>query len=418
MQIVRKDGSIGICEATIRTLQDSENKLIAYVCAIRDITDRKRTEEALRQSEERYRQLVENAPDAIYVNHDWKIVYANSAAAQLLGAHSPQDLLGRDVLPLFDPAYWEVIRARSKSMFAEWSAAPLLEERIVRLDGSRVDVEVVAAPCVYNGAPSSQVMLRDISRRKRAEEAVREKQAELAHVMRLNTMGNMVSQLAHEINQPLYAINNYASACRQLLQDRKRDCPFELREWVQKISEQATRAGEIIRRLSHFVRKTPPARSSALLHAVIQRVVELVEIDARLDRVRIRLDLTEGAQRVVIDRVQIEQVVVNLVVNAIEAMETTAVELREVVLSCVSHQGQVEVAVRDAGAGVSTEQMDRLFEPFFTTKDSGMGMGLSISRSIIEAHGGQLWATKNADRGMTFRFTLPLSDASSATANT
>lgn len=251
-------------------------------------------------------------------------------------------------------------------------------------------------------------VLADVMERMRAEDEARQRQSQLAHVMRLNTMGKMVSELAHEINQPLYAIANYAAACREVMKTQSLAIPDELRQWMQQISDQANRAGEILRRLGEFVRKDAPRRSAVSLNTLIRNIAGLVEIDARVNEVQLNLDLDERAPLVTVDRVQIEQVIVNLVVNAIEAMQDTAPEKRGVSIRTRVESAQVLVEVADAGQGVDDEEFAHLFDAFFTTKPTGMGMGLSISRSIIEAHLGELWAVRNADRGMTFKFWLPL----------
>jgi two-component system sensor kinase FixL len=250
-------------------------------------------------------------------------------------------------------------------------------------------------------------MMRDISDRKRAEQAVREHQSQLAHVMRLNTMGQMLSELAHEINQPLYAISNYSSACKQMLQSQGADCPTDVLKWMQQISDQANRAGEILRRISRFVRKEPPEQTVEYLNTLVRNTVELVEIDARLNRGRVHLELPEPSPQVRVDRIQIEQVLVNLIRNAFEALEDEQTD-RVVTVTAKRHDGEVRIAVSDRGRGLSPSEQEKLFDAFFTTKAEGMGMGLPISRSIIESHGGELWAAPNSDRGMTFNFTLPL----------
>lgn len=251
-------------------------------------------------------------------------------------------------------------------------------------------------------------VLADVIERMRAEDDARQRQSQLAHVMRLNTMGKMVSELAHEINQPLYAIANYAAACREVMKTRGLDIPDELRQWMQQISDQANRAGEILRRLGEFVRKDAPRRAFVSLNTLISNVAGLVEIDARVNEVQLQLELDSQSPLVTIDRVQIEQVIVNLVVNAIEALQSTRPDQRAVHLRTVVDEGRVLVEVEDCGEGVDDEEFQHLFDAFFTTKPTGMGMGLSISRSIIEAHQGELWATRNAGRGMTFKFWLPL----------
>jgi two-component system, LuxR family, sensor kinase FixL len=394
--------------------RDSTGRPVRIAGSVLDITDRKQTAEALRQSEERYRSLVEHAPDAIYVSQAGRLVFVNAATLKLFGAESAEQLLGRSVLELVDLEYLPRVQERLRELYEHGRSVPLMEQKLCRLDGRSVDVEVVATPCLYDNRPAAQVIVRDISERKQAEAQAREHQTQLAHVMRVNTMGKMVSELAHEVNQPLYAISNYASACRELLSATDTNCPEDVVSWVDHIADQANRAGEIIRHVGGFVRKNPPSRSTVALSDLLRDIVRLLELDARAHDCRVQLIAPPAACLVLIDRVQIEQVVVNLVLNAIEAMGEIAPASRQVTIECLAQRNAIEVTVRDEGQGVHGNDIEQLFEPFFTTKPSGMGMGLAISRSIVDSHGGRLWATANDVRGMTFRFTLPQADTKSA----
>jgi C4-dicarboxylate-specific signal transduction histidine kinase len=246
--------------------------------------------------------------------------------------------------------------------------------------------------------------------RKHAEEIARRRLAELAHVTRLGTMGEMISELAHEINQPLYAIGNFAEACVSTLQVNVPDTRREVLPWMQQILEQTRRVGQIVRRLGRYVRRAPPRRTGLDLNELVQDVIQFLEIDERWKAVRLTLELEEPLPRVSGDRVQIEQVLVNLLLNAVDAMSDLEPEQRALTVK-TSHidDDWIKVLVRDNGRGIRHDrELDRMFEPFFTTKPEGMGMGLAISRSLIQEHRGRLWATPNPDRGLTFRFTLPI----------
>jgi two-component system sensor kinase FixL len=245
--------------------------------------------------------------------------------------------------------------------------------------------------------------------RKRAEEVARRRLAELAHVTRLGTMGEMISELAHEINQPLYAIGNFAEACVSTLQVNVPDTRREVLPWMQQILEQTRRVGQIVRRLGRYVRRAPMRRSHLDMNELVQDVIQFVEVDDRWKSIRLTLDLEEPLPLILGDRVQIEQVLVNLLLNAVDAMSDLDPSQRALTVK-TSHADDdwVKVLVRDNGRGLPHDKnLDKLFEPFFTTKPEGMGMGLAISRSLIQEHGGRLWATPNPDRGLTFRFTLP-----------
>jgi PAS domain S-box-containing protein len=391
-----------------QVLRDTDGQVMGMIGSVLDTTLQKQTAAALEQSEQRYRNLIESSPDGIYVNQMGRFVYVNSALVKLLGAQSTDELLGTSVFDRIDPGHNVMVIERIRKQLESATSAPLLEERFVRLDGQVIDVEVTAMPCIYDDAPATQVIVRDISDRKRSQAEAREHQAQLAHVMRVHTMGKMVSELAHEINQPLYAIANYAAACREVMAAAPDPVTVETARWVEQIADQANRAGEIIRQVSEFVRKERPRRAAINLNDLLRDIVRFLELDARSHETQIQLALYPGPLMVLIDRVQIEQVVVNLVLNAIEAMEQNPASDRLVTIIAGIDESQALVSVRDRGCGVEAESANRLFEPFFTTKTKGLGLGLVISRSIVESHKGRLWAESNPDRGMTLHFTLPI----------
>jgi PAS domain S-box-containing protein len=241
-----------------------------------------------------------------------------------------------------------------------------------------------------------------------SEERAREHQAQLAHVLRVSTMGEMAAALAHELNQPLGAIVNYANGIGvRLRQDSV--ALDDLREAVTHIAAEGLRAGEIIRRARDFVRQSVANREQADVNRLVRDAAQLIGPDARRIDIPVHLALDGDLPLVEMDRIQVEQVILNLLRNALDAMsEADGGHHELVVQTSVVTAGTVEVRVRDTGVGISPVTKERIFDPFFTTKTGGLGMGLSISRSIIEAHGGRLWAAGNPDRGMTFGFTLPV----------
>jgi C4-dicarboxylate-specific signal transduction histidine kinase len=243
--------------------------------------------------------------------------------------------------------------------------------------------------------------------RREAQETMQQHQSELAHVARLSTMGEMATGLAHELNQPLTAIVNYTSGCLRRLQGGQQvDQPII--EAMQRAVEGASRASEIVRHLREFIRKDDAQLTRFAINDALQAVVRLLEREARQQHVALVLQLEEDLPSVEANRIQIEQVVLNLVKNAIEASACAGGEGLQVVLSTRARGAAIEVAVQDSGRGFTSAEAERLFEPFYTTKPDGMGMGLSISRSIIEAHGGTLEASDGQGAGAVFRFTLPL----------
>jgi PAS domain S-box-containing protein len=246
--------------------------------------------------------------------------------------------------------------------------------------------------------------------RKLAEQQVREHQTQLAHVARLSTMGEMATGLAHELNQPLAAIVNYAQGCVRRIQSGNAESQMIL-DALNHVSDQATRAGGIIRRLREFVKKRAPLREVCDINDVVQSCVNFVDLEARKAQVTIRLKLAEGVAKVSIDKIEVEQVLMNLLLNAIEAMNMPNWNTRELSIQTMNTPAsEVMVVVSDSGPGVSAEVLEQVFDAFYTTKPSGMGMGLSISRSLIEAHKGRLWVTSEPGKGAVFRFSLPAHD--------
>ena len=247
----------------------------------------------------------------------------------------------------------------------------------------------------------------DITERKRARELARQQEEKLAATARLVTVGEMASTIAHELNQPLSAIASYTTGCLNLLEDGivPRD---ELRGALQKTAQQAQRAGRIIRRVHDFVRKSEPSRTPVRVNAVVEEAVGFADAEARKRRVRVQARLAEADPEVQADAVLLQQVVLNLLRNAMDAMAATPPEQRELRVVTEAGPSSVTVSIADRGCGLSPEIRDHLFEPFFTTKTEGMGMGLNICRSIMELHRGRVWAEQNPEGGTVFSFSLPL----------
>jgi PAS domain S-box-containing protein len=378
--------------------------------------ENRRTEEQLKDREERLRLALESARMATW---DWNLtsddVYFSDEAGPLFGHAAGPSFASLDE---FLEVVYSDDRAAVKSAMTsaagaaadynfdfrvQWPDASLhwiaARGRVLRPDGLR--------------QPRMVGVVMDTTQRVRMEQEANQRLAELAHVARLTTMGELVSELAHELNQPLYAIANFSEACLNLANNSASAQPPELIAWLEQIAEQSHRAGEIIRRVYGFVRKTPAQVRATDINALVHDCVRLLQVNVRHQDVALRVELDEHLPPVFVDAVQIQQVLVNLITNAIESMAHLPLPERRIVIrSHLNAARDVEVSVCDRGLGAaheSTEEnLERMFEPFFTTKSEGMGMGLSISRSIIEAHGGRLWAEQNPDRGLTFRFTLPL----------
>ena len=247
----------------------------------------------------------------------------------------------------------------------------------------------------------------EMRERQRAEEALQKSQAELAHITRVMTLGELMASLAHEVNQPLAAVVTNAQAClRWLALEPPR--PDEARAAVERIVRDSNRASEVIQRIRALVKKSEPQMAALDINDVIREAISLEQREMLSRQVSLRTELASALPPVLGDRVQLQQVVINLVMNALEAMAPVSDRPRDMLIrSQRDASNEVIVAVTDSGMGIDSENAERLFNAFFTTKPTGMGMGLSISRSIIAAHGGRLWASPNADHGSTFQFTLP-----------
>jgi len=244
--------------------------------------------------------------------------------------------------------------------------------------------------------------------RKHAEQALRDMQTNIAHVVRITTLGELTASITHEVNQPLGAVLGNAEACLRWL-DRATPDLDAVRRSVEWIIDDGNRASEVIRRVRVLAKKTEIEKVPLDVNDVIREVVALVQRELTSHQASLRMELAPALPMILGDRIQLQQVMINLVMNGAEAMQSVTDRPREMVIrSAQDETEEVRVSVTDCGVGISAENADRLFNPFFTTKSSGMGMGLSICRSIMQAHGGRLWATANIPHGATFQFTLPV----------
>jgi two-component system sensor kinase FixL len=355
--------------------------------------------------------MVETASDAVVcIDERGAILLANPAATKVFG-YTPADLIGKPLTMLMP----EYLRKLHEDGFRRYSATGQrhinwqgTELTGLRKNGQEFPVEISFGELKSDGHRIFTGFVRDISERKQAEElraSLHATQLELAQVSRLTTMGELAASIAHEVNQPLTAVTNNANACLRLLARRTLD-PEVLHRALEEIVADGTRASAVIARIRAFIKKAPAERKELDINDVIQEVLALARREVSENRVLLELQLAKTLPLVAIDRVQLQQVLLNLIMNGIEAM--TAVTDRRRILwvqSQVGEAGDVLVAVRDSGSGLGSEG-DYVFTPFFTTKANGMGMGLPISRSLIEGHGGRLWSSPNSPHGAIFSFTL------------
>ncbi|HRQ46975.1 MAG TPA: PAS domain S-box protein [Rhodocyclaceae bacterium] len=338
-----------------------------------------------------------------------RITYVNPAFCRIVG-YSADELIGHlPPMPYWDPDHIDRTQEVHDQILSGHAPPEGVELRLRRKDGEQIDTMIFEAPLIdaegrHTGWMGSML---DITEQKRARELARQQDERLQATSRLITMGEMASTLAHELNQPLAAITSYNNGCLNLLADGNADSR-ELLEIHERLARQARRAGEIIRRVHDFVRRSEPKREPLDLNDVIRDAVGLLEADSRKRRVRIQTDLGTRLPEVAADPVMIEQVIVNLVRNGMDAMNDTPRERKCVRISTREEGGHLIVRVADQGTGVPPETARRLFEPFFSTKQEGMGMGLNICRSIAELHHGRLGFEANPDGGTIFILTLPV----------
>jgi len=405
------DGQEKVFQMAASPIKDSDGNLSQITKVIIDITESKQAERLLRQNEERFRLMYEESPIGYQsLDSEGRFVDVNQAWLSLLG-YEKEEVLGRSFANFLASGFPELFMERFPCFKAAGEVSDVAFE-MVKKDGGHIDVEIDGR-IGYNPDGSfrrTHCVLHDVTERKKSEKELEQHRAELAHAWRVSTMGEMASGIAHELNQPLCAILNYASACARIMK-RQTDESGEIGNALQEISSQADRAGNIIRRLRTMVAKGKPRQSTVCINEVIEEVLEMEKTEARDKKITIHKELADNLPSVFSDPVQIEQVVLNIVRNAFDAMENTAPDKRQVTIhTSVGEGNSIEVAVSDTGMGLSPEVEQKLFEPFFTSKANGLGVGLSLSRSIIEAHGGKLWAQPHKDGGATFKFTLPVGE--------
>lgn len=407
-RIVQPDGTIRWIHDRGVLIRDARGKPHRASGIAEDVTERKQMEERLRTSEEMWRAAFENNPTMFFmVDAAGKILMVNAFGAEQLG-YAVEELVGRSVLDVFHYDDRETVLHMVAECIDRLGETRRWEFRKIRKDGTVIWVRE-SARAVRGPKHDTTVLVacEDITDAKHAEEALAESRAELAHVTRLTTMGELAASIAHEVNQPLAAIVTNANASLRWLERQPPELD-EARQATRRIVRDGALAAQIIERVRSLIRKSPPRREWLDVNDVLREVVNLTGAEAKRSRVSMETELSAGLPRVLGDRVLLQQVALNLIVNGIDAMSRTDQPPRHLVISSRSDgPNGVVVTVADSGEGLEPVAAQRLFEAFFTTKPQGMGMGLAISRSIVESHGGRIWATSNAPRGAVFHFTLP-----------
>jgi PAS domain S-box-containing protein len=413
-EYTRKDGSSVPVLIGGATFEEGGNQGVAFVL---DLTERKKAEEQLRLSEARLAEAQRLSHSGVAAYDEKTILYGSEETYRIWGFDPAQGVPSREAVnQRIHPDDRDRVNAEVQRAVGE-KRDYSIGYRIVLPDGTAKHLESIGRPRFSASGELVEIVVThlDVTGRKRAEEEherLRQLEADLAHMNRVSMMGELAASLAHEITQPIATARNNARAALNFLDKQPSDLG-EVREALGCVVGDADRAGVIIDRMRDHIRKAPPRKHRFNLNEAINEVIVLARSAIAENSVVVQTRLTEGLAPVEGDRVQVQQVLLNLVLNAAEAMSATDEGTRELLISAEqSRTNDVLVTVRDSGPGIDPEHIERVFDAFYTTKPSGVGMGLSICRSIIDAHGGRLWADANELRGAAFQFSLPSSEGS------
>jgi two-component system sensor kinase FixL len=357
--------------------------------------------------------ILDTVPDAMIVIDSKGLMQSFSAAAERLFGYKAADVYGKNVSMLMPTPYREAHDGYLERYMRTGERRIIGIGRVVvgeRKDGTTFPMELAVGEMISGRQRYFTGFVRDLTERQQTDARLQELQTELVHISRLSAMGEMASTLAHELNQPLTAIANYMKGSSRIIDELQFERSALLKSALDKSAEQAIRAGQIIRRLRDFVARGESEKGVESLTKVIEEASALALVGARETGVRVRMQLSARADLVVVDKIQIQQVLLNLIRNAIDAMTNS--QKKDLLISKeLLGDGMILISISDTGAGIQPEVREQLFQPFVTTKPQGMGVGLSISRTIVDSHGGRLWADDNPQGGAIFRFTLPVTDA-------
>jgi len=419
-RIVMPDGTVKHLESIGQPVFSANGELVEVVATQIDVTERKRAEEALRQREAKIQRLVDSNIIGIFIwDFDGRILEANDDFLRMVN-YDREDLVSGRIrwADLTPPDWRDRNNARIEQQKGSGRFEPF-EKEFTRKDGSRVPI-LIGGATFEEGGDQGVAYVLDLTERKRAEaeareseERYREAQLELAHANRVATTGQLTASITHEVNQPITAAVTYALAARRWLNAE----PPNLREVDDALSlivKEGIRAGEVVGRIRALIKKAPARKDAVAINDAVLEVIALTRAEAASNSVSLRTQLAEALPRVQGDRVQLQQVLLNLIINAIEAMREVGEEERELFISTLHEPDGVSVEVRDSGPGFAPAALERVFEAFYTTKPGGLGLGLSICRSIIEAHNGRLWASPNVPRGAAFGFIVPAHPAAAS----
>lgn len=407
-----KNGQIIDVSITVSPVRDESGTLVGSSKVARDITESKRAHATLSEREAHLRSVLDTVPDAMIVIDTMGTMQSFSTTAERLFGYAAAEAVGQNVRILMPAPYREQHDGYLARYMQTGERRIIGKGRIVvgqRKDGSTFPMELSVGEMRSGDRRYFTGFVRDLTERQESQQRLQELQSELIHMGRFTALGEMASALAHELNQPLTAAAGYLNGARRLLDGGKpEDLPM-VRGAIDSAADQALRAGQIIRRLREFVARRESDRQVEDLRKLIEEASALALVGLKETGVRVIFDFDPAARFVLADKIQIQQVLLNLMRNATEAMQES--ERRELrVSSRLQETDMVRIDVADTGTGIAPEIAAQLFQPFVTSKSTGMGVGLSISRTIMEAHGGRLWAEANAGGGTVFKMTLPAVD--------
>ena len=405
-----KDGRRVDISLTVSPLFNQSGKVVAASKVARDITERKLAEQALRETSARLRTLTETAVDGVILIDARGVVLMFNPACEKLFGYSADTVIGENVKMLMPQPYRHE-HDRYIANYRDTRDPKIIgigrEVIGLRKDGSTFPMDLSVGEARQDGESIFVGIIRDLTSRKRTEAELEQARAELVRVARVTALGELTAAIAHEVNQPLTGLVSSGNACLRWLAG---DVPNlkAARESVERMISAGSRAGEVIRRIRALVGKAPPLRDRLNINDAITEVIALIRGEFQRNRISLRTKLSTDVPLVLGDRIQLQQVILNLILNAIEATSDVSPQPRELsVSSAKDGSNGALVSVRDSGTGLDGTVLDRLFEAFYTTKAHGMGIGLAVSRTIVQAHGGRLWATPNVPQGAIFQFTLP-----------
>ena len=404
---ITRDGSEFFVETAMFGIKTADNEL-SFILLFKDLKEVIQYEQEIRAYTERLQAILNSSPECVkIVDKDCRLLEMNSAGLVIVEAASFKDIENANVLEIVEPESHAIFLKGLSDACA--GRQTLIEFGIIGLNGTHRWMEQHAVGVKgLKEDPEEMCMLavtRDVTEQQKAQKQLVALRDKLAHFARLGTLGELASGLSHELNQPLAALELYANAALEMNEEQQSEMRADC---LRRVSQQALLAGEIVKRMRSFVKGSPPRPERVQLNSLVTEVIKICETDLKSNGVSIKTDLSWDLPEMEVDKIQIQQVLINLIRNAIEAMGSQPAESRLIQVETTLHQARICLRVKDTGEGIGPEVSDKLFMPFQTSKADGLGLGLAISQNVIESHGGRIRALSNLDVGATFEVELPL----------